>query len=281
MSEEFYCEIETNFTMIPNEIWDYNLNPYELAVLYRIFRRAGAKSGSCFESRKHIAAACKMSTKQVDRVFTELELHNIIEIDSRKDAGRPNLIRIKAIAHWLSKRTNSPKGEGGCDSQSHRGETDSPTGCDSQSHHISISSKQTQSEGRPNLVAAGQARRHPPQKTAGTEVWQAYSEAYATRYGQEPLRNAKVNTVCSQIANQVGVEVGQAVMHFYLQQNVAWYVQKAHAIEYALKDLQALRTNMLNNQAMSSRQAQLVDKQQSQKNALDNYLANREKYAFK
>jgi len=119
------------------------------------------------------------------------------------------------------------------------------------------------------------------QKTGGVVVWQAYSEAYATRYGQEPLRNAKVNTVCSQIANQVGVEVGQAVMHFYLQQNVAWYVQKAHAIEYALKDLQALRTNMLNNQAMSSRQAQLVDKQQSQKNALDNYLANREKYAFK
>jgi len=115
----------------------------------------------------------------------------------------------------------------------------------------------------------------------GSLIFEAYSEAYARRYGQEPLRNAKVNSVCSQIAKQVGIETGQAVMHFYLQQNVAWYVQKAHAIEYALKDLQALRTNMLNNQAMSSRQAQLVDKQQSQKNALENYLANREKYAFK
>jgi len=281
MSEEFFCEIETNFTMIPNEIWLYGLTTHELAVLCRIFRRAGAKSGSCFESRKHIAAACKMSTRQVDRVFDELELHNFIEIDSRKDTGRPNLIRIKAIAHWRSKTTDSLKGEGGCDSQSYRGETDSLTGCDSQSYHISISSKQTQGEGKPNLVPAGLARRDTPQKTAGTEVWSAYSEAYARRYGQEPLRNAKVNSVCSQIAKQVGIETGQAVMHFYLQQNVAWYVQKAHAIEYALKDLQALRTNMLNNQAMSSRQAQLVDKQQSQKNALENYLANREKYAFK
>ena len=281
MSEEFFCEIETNFTMIPNEIWDYNLTTYELAVLCRIFRRAGAKSGSCFESRKHIAEACGMSRKQVDRVFAELELHNIIEIDSRKDTGKPNRIRIKSIAHWLSKRTDSPKGGGGCDSQSHRGETHSPTGCDSQSHHISITTKQTQCEGKPNLVADGQAMRHPTQKTAGAEVWQAYSEAYAKRYGQEPLRNAKVNSICSQIAKEVGIEVGKAIMHFYLQQNVAWYVQKAHAIQFALADLQALRTNMLNNQAMSSRQAQLVDKQQSQKNALENYLANREKYAFK
>ena len=123
--------------------------------------------------------------------------------------------------------------------------------------------------------------RKPKDTSEGSLIFKAYSEAYAKRYGQDPLRNAKVNSVCSQIAKQVGVEVGQAVMHFYIEQNVSWYVQKAHAIEYALKDLQALRTNMLNNQAMSSRQAQLVDKQQSQKNALDNYLANREKYAFK
>lgn len=115
----------------------------------------------------------------------------------------------------------------------------------------------------------------------GSLIFEAYKEAYAKRYSQEPLRNAKVNSICSQIAKEVGIEVGKAIMHFYLQQNVAWYVQKAHAIQFALADLQALRTNMLNNQAMSSRQAQLVDKQQSQKNALENYLANREKYAFK
>jgi hypothetical protein len=121
----------------------------------------------------------------------------------------------------------------------------------------------------------------PKEVPEGSLIFEAYSEAYAKRYGQEPLRNAKVNSACSQIAKQVGVEIGKAVMHFYLEQNVAWYVQKAHAIEYALKDLQALRTNMLNNQAMSSRQAQLADKQQAQKNALENYLANREKYAFK
>jgi len=119
------------------------------------------------------------------------------------------------------------------------------------------------------------------QKTSGALIFEAYQESYVQRYKIEPLRNAKTNSICSQIAKQLSIDEAVALMHFYLQQNVAWYVQKAHAIEYALKDLQALRTNMLNNQAMSSRQAQLVDKQQSQKNALDNYLANREKYAFK
>jgi hypothetical protein len=114
--------------------------------------------------------------------------------------------------------------------------------------------------------------------TDGALVYEAYRDAFQRRYGQDPIRNAKVNSVCSQVVKQIGVDEGQAVMHFYLQQNVSWYVQKSHAIEYALKDLQALRTNMLNNKAMSAREAQQVDKQQAQKNVLEDYLANREEY---
>lgn len=115
-------------------------------------------------------------------------------------------------------------------------------------------------------------------KPDGSFVFEAYREAYERRYRVQPIRNAKVNSICSQIVKQVGVDEGKAVMHFYLQQNVAWYIQKGHAIEYALKDLQALRTNMLNNKSMSSREAQQADKQQAQKNVLDDYLANRDEY---
>lgn len=119
------------------------------------------------------------------------------------------------------------------------------------------------------------------QKPAGSLIFEAYREAYLRRYNVEPLRNAKTNGICSQIAKQLPLDEAIALMHFFLQQNVAFYIQRGHAIQLALGDLQALRTNMLNNQAMSSRQAQLADKQQAQKNALQNYLENREKYALK
>lgn len=119
------------------------------------------------------------------------------------------------------------------------------------------------------------------EKPAGSLIFEAYREAYLQRYKVEPLRNAKTNSICSQIAKQLPLDEALALMHFFLQQNVAFYIQRGHAIQLALGDLQALRTNMLNNQAMSSRQAQLADKQQAQKNALQNYLENREKYAFK
>lgn len=275
MNDEFLCDIETNFTMIPNEIWNYGLKPNELAVLFRIFRRASGKSGTCFESRKSIALGCSMSVKTVDRVFEELENLNIIQRESRKDDGKPNLIRIKALAHWSSKRTNSPNGGRGCVTESQGGASQSRTGCVTESH-IRIYHEVNPIEVDPLNTLTTDKPVVPREN--GAPIFEAYREAYERRYRVEPIRNAKVNSICSQIVKQVGVHEGKAVMHFYLQQNVAWYIQKGHAIEYALKDLQALRTNMLNNKSMSSREAQQADKQQAQKNVLDDYLANRDEY---
>lgn len=114
------------------------------------------------------------------------------------------------------------------------------------------------------------------QKSAGALIFEAYQDAYLNRYGIEPLRNAKTNSICAQIAKQLPLEEALGVMHFFVQQNVAYYLQKSHSIQCALADLQALRTNMLKNRAMSSREAYLADKQQAQKNTVDDYLENRE-----
>lgn len=116
------------------------------------------------------------------------------------------------------------------------------------------------------------------QKSAGSLIFEAYQDAYVQRYKIEPLRNAKTNSICSQIAKQLPLDEAVALMHFFVQQNVAFYLQRGHAIQLALGDLQVLRTNMLQNKAMSSRQAFLADKQQAQKNMVESYLENREKY---
>lgn len=105
----------------------------------------------------------------------------------------------------------------------------------------------------------------------GSLVFEAYREAYVRRYEIEPLRNAKTNAVCSQIAKQLPLDEAKALMHFYLKQNVSWYVQKSHAIEYALKDVQALRTNMMRNRTMSTTAAQQADRLAAQKQAMENF----------
>lgn len=278
MADEYLSEIESNFMITPNEIWDIGLTPSEFIVLSRILMRSGIKSGKCFESRNSVADACKMSTKTVSAVFTELENLNIIENVHRKSENKPNLIRVKSVAQWRSKRKNFPQ-------------KDLPRENISLAlGKLSNKAREIKSHGTISIeldpFELDQLNTLTPEKSVvprsnSTQIFEAYKEAYERRYKVEPLRNAKVNTICAQIAQQVGIEDGQAIMHFYLQQNVAWYVQKSHALEYALKDLQALRTNMLNNKAMSSREAQKVDVQQAQKNALQNYLENREKYALK
>lgn len=275
MNYEFLSDVETNFTIIPNEIWNYGLKPNELTVLCRIFRRASGKSGTCFESQKSIAEGCGISIKTVERAFDYLQEHHFIKVESRKSEGKTNLIRILAVAHWIGRQTNSPKQDGGYVTQSYRGTSHSRTGYVTQSY-ISISPEVNPSEVDPdNTLRAGKPVSPP---SNGTLVFDAYRQAYERRYGVGPIRNGKVNSICSTIVQQVGIDEGKALMHFYLQQNVSWYLQKSHAIEYALKDLQALRTNMLNNKAMSSREAQQADKQQAQQNVLDDYLANREEY---
>jgi DNA-binding MarR family transcriptional regulator len=135
MSEEFLCEIENNFTLTPNEIWEYGLKPNQLIVFFRIFMRAGSKAGSCFESRTKIAKACGISSKQVSRAFKVLEEKNMIQIQLRREEGRTNLIRIKPIAHWIGKVIEKPANEGeGVDHVSRGGWTNSPGGVDHMSH---------------------------------------------------------------------------------------------------------------------------------------------------
>jgi hypothetical protein len=77
--------------------------------------------------------------------------------------------------------------------------------------------------------------------TGGSEIWQAYAEAFEQRYGKEPsVRGAKQNSVCAQIAKQAGVERGSVAVRHYVQHNEPFYLRNRHAIEHCLKDLHTL-----------------------------------------
>lgn len=293
MKEQFDSDCEYNFMMIPNQLWEIGLSGNEIAVFLRIFYRSGFKH-ECFESRTSIAEACCLSDKTVSNCFAELERLNIVRVARRRSENKPNLITVNKLATWISKRKILPKQE-----QAHVDSTQRPMekahkACEKITYvtrlpeldsieldpllRIASDFVVATEESEKDLETDVLDSKPEKQKPAGALIFEAYKDAYIQRYKIEPLRNAKTNSICSQIAKQLSLDEAQAVMHFFVQQNVAFYIQRGHAIQLALGDLQVLRTNMLQNKAMSSRQAFLVDKQQAQKNIVENYLENREKY---
>lgn len=82
-----------------------------------------------------------------------------------------------------------------------------------------------------------------PPKTAA--AWDAYRGAYSRRYGLDPVRNAKVNGLLSQLVDRLGAEEAPAVIGFYVESNHPYYVNAGHVLDPAVRDAEKLRTQWL------------------------------------
>ncbi|MDP9893219.1 hypothetical protein J2W32_001476 [Variovorax boronicumulans] len=120
--------------------------------------------------------------------------------------------------------------------------------------------------------AAGAAKPSKPkaaeqEKPKTADVWEAYSSAYATRYGVEPLRNAKVNALLSQFLDKLPVDEAPAVAAFYVRSNNQFYVTKGHSVAVLLADAEKLRTEWVTGRQTTATQARLADQTQTNANA--------------
>lgn len=103
--------------------------------------------------------------------------------------------------------------------------------------------------------------RKPPVE-GGKDVWEAYRSIYVTRYGHEPVRNARTNAQCAQLVGRLGKEAAIKVVAFYLTHQGRYYVQTCHGLGACLKDAEALHTQMLAGHRVSSSEATAKDRQQ-------------------
>lgn len=108
-------------------------------------------------------------------------------------------------------------------------------------------------------------------KSDGTFVWEAYSSAYDKQYGHLPIRNAKVNALCSQLVKRIGKSAPE-VAAFYVSHRASWYVQKLHMLEYCVKDAEKLYTEFQAGIQMTNQQAKQCDFKQSLDEAGDAYM---------
>lgn len=108
-------------------------------------------------------------------------------------------------------------------------------------------------------------------KTNGAQVWEAYREAYQARYGTEPIRNAMTNSICSKLYERLGGKACQ-VIRFYLGHQDQWYVKKCHDLGSALKDAEALNTQMNTGKIITSGEARHKDQRQTSRNSYEEAL---------
>lgn len=89
-------------------------------------------------------------------------------------------------------------------------------------------------------------------KILNSEIWEAYREAYASRYNTEPVRNAKVNSVVAQLGRRLGLEAPD-VVRFFLTHNKSLYVSGLHDIGLCLAHAEALRTQWFHDKAITEK----------------------------
>ena len=100
------------------------------------------------------------------------------------------------------------------------------------------------------------------QQAAG-ETWNAYANAYFTRYGTEPVRNAKTNALINQLVQRLGAEAAPHVSTYYLAMNKTFYVSSLHPLGVLVKDCESIHTQWATNRQMTDTRSRQIDQSQA------------------
>ncbi len=100
----------------------------------------------------------------------------------------------------------------------------------------------------------------PAGKSKSAETWARYAEAYAARYGAQPVRNARVNGQLAQLVGRLGADEAPAVAAFYVQTRTSLYVAAKHCTDLLLRDAEKLRTEWATGNVTYQRDAREADR---------------------
>jgi uncharacterized protein YdaU (DUF1376 family) len=108
---------------------------------------------------------------------------------------------------------------------------------------------------KPKPDAEGQALR--------AQAWRGYSEAYKARYGDEPLRNATVNSKFKQFCGLVPIENAGEIAAYYVGLNNQFYLTKRHPVGLLVSDAEAIYSGWRTGASLSQTGARLLDRTES------------------
>lgn len=115
-------------------------------------------------------------------------------------------------------------------------------------------------------------KKSPALNSMGVRVWEAYREAFLARHKVEPVRNAKVNKNCQDIASRVGVEDGAAIAKFYLTLNDPQFLRMNHPIGFLVMHCESIHSMWKSGRVTTTSQAMIQERQSAGVSASQSYL---------
>ena len=111
---------------------------------------------------------------------------------------------------------------------------------------------------KPDILAIPDFLHRGKAQAKSHRCWEAYSAAYFDRYGTQPVRNAKVNSMLCKLVDRLGDEAPD-VAAFYLTHNTRWYVEKGHSVDCLLNDAEKIRTEWATGNKVTGAKARQTD----------------------
>lgn len=114
-------------------------------------------------------------------------------------------------------------------------------------------------EGKEHIPDAAFAA--PASKSPGSLAFDEFDDAYRTRYGNSYTRNAKVNRHFSDLCKRLGSEEAPKVARWYVEsENLPEFIKASHDPALLLMRCESIRTRMLQNRPMTTREAVDIDR---------------------
>jgi hypothetical protein len=131
----------------------------------------------------------------------------------------------------------------------------------------------SETEAETSQVPAKPRAKRSTEPPVSSAAWKAYAEAYESRYGAVPVRNASVNGQMAQFVGRIPADEAPAVAAFYLTHQHGLYVSAMHPVNLLLRDCEKLRTEWATNRQITRSQAQMADRTQTNANAFGALIA--------
>lgn len=125
-------------------------------------------------------------------------------------------------------------------------------------------------------VVSGKPARKRASKPDTGDVWDAYSKAYAEKYGVQPVRNAKVNGQLAQFVSRLGADESPGVARSYVASRNGLYVASKHCVDLLLRDCEKLRTEWATGNVGHQRDAREEDRMSATAGMVQRITANLE-----
>ena len=128
---------------------------------------------------------------------------------------------------------------------------------------LSLGDKKISSPSQPIVLTHETKRKRSGTTGKGVATWEAYSSGYARRYGREPVRNAKTNTLCCRLVDLLGANKAPVAARYYLNVNSQPYSGAGHCLELLIRDAQKILTEAETGRRVTQHQARESDRLQA------------------